>query len=244
MSSIENKLKKVHDPRQISAMLLSAKEKCYQAFVWRIIGDKKIMAEVQIDLVLSARQELRISPKPQSIEAFNHVIGGCESVNLFFAHSAILFQSSVKGPHGQHGVILTLPSFIAYMERRNWLRMSGEHQARLRLQFTKKSSLPRSMNQFFSKALFDLGAGGLSFLATRVELRFLTEGEGLKGLELLVDGEKLKLDAQVIRIQEMASSFYGKSYKVSLRFERIEKKDQEKLIKFVFQNLPPSHQAV
>ena len=188
MSAADNKLKKIHDGKQISALLLSAKEKHHPVYAWRIIGDKKIMAEVQIDLVISARQEIRISPKSNSLLAFNHVVGGCETVNLFFPHSAILFQSSVKGSHGQHGIIVSIPSFLAYMERRVWLRMSGESHNKMRIQFSKKMTYPRPMNQFFSKAMSDLGAGGVSFVATKAELRFLSEGEAIKAVELIVDG--------------------------------------------------------
>lgn len=229
-------------------MLLSAKEKHHPVYVWRIIGDKKIMAQVQIDLVLSARGELRISPKPEAALAFSHVVGGCSSVNLFFPNSSTLFQAIVKGGHGETGLIVSFPDFIAQMERRNWLRMSGENHAKLRLQFNRKMSYPNPMKQFFSKALSDVSAGGVSFLVTRAELRFLPEGEALKDIELIVEGKKIKLHASVLRIQELSKQTYpafaGKTYKVSLRFDHIEKKDQEILAKFIFQNLPETHQAV
>ena len=248
MSAVDNKLKKIHDARQISAMLISAKEKHHPVYVWRIVGDKKIMAEVQLDLVIPTRGEIRLSPKGDSQLAFTHVVGGCDTVNLFFSHTAILFQSSIKGSHGEHGLIVSMPSFVAHMERRHWLRMPGENHPKLRIQFNKRVTYPRTMNQFFSKSICDLGAGGASFYATKAELRFLSEGELLKGLELVIDGKKIKVNVNILRIQEQAKQAFpaslGKLYKVSLRFDHIDKKDQETLAKYVFQNLPTTHQAV
>lgn len=229
-------------------MLLNAKEKQHPVFVWRIIGDKKILAQVKLDLILSARGEIRISPNEESLIAFNHVVGGCRHINLFFPNSSTLFQAEVKSGYGEYGLIIGLPPFIAQMERRKWLRMFGELHPKLRIQFSKKVTFPHPMNQFFSKALIDLSAGGSSFLATRAELRFLIEGEELKNLELLIDGRKMKVDAKVLRVQELSRHSYppsmAKTYKVSFSFSRIDKKDQEQLAKYIFQNLKSSSEAV
>lgn len=229
-------------------MLLNAKEKQHPVYVWRIIGDKKILSQIKLDLILSARGELRISPTEESLIAFNHVVGGCRNINLFFPNSSTLFQSEVKEGHGDYGLVISMPNFIAQMERRKWLRMTGEMNSKLRIQFSKKTSLPHPMNQFFSKSLTDISAGGSSFFVSRAELRFLAEGEELKNLELLVDGIKMKVNAKVLRVQELSRHSYpsalGKTYKVSLSFSHIDKKDQDQLAKFIFQNLSTSSQAV
>lgn len=249
MSVLDNNLKKIHDAKLISAMLLSEKEKHHPIFAWRIIGDKKVMAQVQVDLVLSARGEFRITPLPEAREAFGHVLGGCSTVNLFFSNSSSLLQTSLKGANGDYGAVLAIPEFIVQMERRKWPRISGENHARVRIQFARKMTVPHPMSHFFSKALSDLSGGGVAFVVTRQELRFLTPGEEVKGLELLIEGNKIKVCAKVIRVQELKrlGNFMPsqlKSYRVSIQFTEIDRKDQEDLAKFIFQNMPPSHQAV
>ena len=243
----DSKFKKIHDTRRISSLLLTTKEKQHTVYVWRIIGDKKILAEVQFDLVLSARCELRLVPRPEAREDFNHVLGSTTTINFFIPHSSTLFQATVKGHHGDYGIVVSFPDFVAQMERRRWLRMEGENQTRLRVQFTKKAGQPRVMNQFFSKAVSDLSAGGLSFIATKQELRFLTEGEHLKAVEVLVEGKKIKVDAKVTRLQETAVRPYAlgaKIYKVGLSFESIDGKEQDVLAKFIFQNMAIKPEAV
>jgi len=47
----DNKFKKIHDAKQIGHQLLTAKERQEKVFVWRIVGDKKILAPVRFELI-------------------------------------------------------------------------------------------------------------------------------------------------------------------------------------------------
>ena len=246
--NVENKLKKNYDPKQIGHILLSAKEHQWPVFVWRIIGDKKILAQINLDAILSSRGELRISPKAENAEAFSHVVGGCDHINFFFPHSSLLFQSTIKGHHGVNGLNLTIPDFVAHMERRLALRLHTDGSPRIRVQFIKTTSFPRALNQFFGKNVSDISSGGLSFLVSKHELRFLVTGEDIKNIEIVLEGEKIKASAKVIRTQELNRNSYptssAKTYRVSLEFKSIEKKNQERLSTYVFQNLKLTDKAV
>lgn len=244
----DNKLKKNHDPKQIGHILLSAKERQVPIYAWRIIGDKKIMAQVHLDAVLTARGEVRVSPLPKNVEAFAHVVGGCDQVNFFLPQSSLLFQAQIKGQHGLNGLNMAFPQFVAHMERRVFLRLNSEGSSKLRVQFIKTTTVPRTMNQFFGKAIQDIGAGGLSFLVSKQELRFLISGEEIKSIELIIDGDKIKTNAKILRTQELGRHSYpshsSKVYRVSLEFKGLDKKDQERLATYVFRNLKLTQEAV
>ncbi len=224
-------------------MLLSAKERQEQVFIWRFVGDKKLMAPIRLDLILPLRRELIISPLSGSEEVFQHVLGSNESLNFYLPFSGHLFQSKTKGS-GDAKTQVGFPEFLAQIERRKWLRMSGSKA--LRVQFNKPVVGKKLTHHFFSRELFDLGAGGLSFLVNRAEAKFFTPGEVFKNLELMVNGEKTILTVSVTRVQEIAAQdAHGyKAWKVGLRFENADKKTQEELAKFVFANLGSTPVAV
>lgn len=232
----DNKLKKINDPRVIGQILLSAKERQEQILVWRFVGDKKLMAPVRLDLILPLRRELVLSPLPGSEEVFQHVLGSSETLNFYLPFSGQLFQSHLKH-QDENAAHAVFPDFIAQIERRKWLRMPG--MGSLRVQFNKPIIGKKLTHHFFSRELFDLSAGGASFLVSRAEAKFFTAGESFKGLELLIQGQKTILTVAVIRVQEIAArDAHGyKAWKVGLRFENADKNTQEELAKFVFTHL-------
>ncbi len=234
----DNKLKKIHGDKLIGHMLVTAKERQDQAHIWRFVGDKKMMAGVRLDIILLARGEFVFSPLPGQEEAFAHVMGASDNVNFFLPHACLLFQSPSKGRWQAGGWVAKFPEFLAQVERRKWLRMAAEGDPRLRAQFSKQVALPRPSTQFFGKTLLDLGAGGASLAMSRAEARFFTPGEDIRNFELLVDGRKIRITAKVLRVQEVAlGEGRPRGWKVSLRFDAIDPKDQDHLCKFVFQNL-------
>lgn len=231
----DNKLKKLLDPRQVSRILLTTKERREEVHVWRFVGEQKILAPVRFEMILPLRRELVVTPLPGQESLFARVVGASETVNFFVPSAALLFQCRVRH-HGDDGLQAHFPDFLAQLERRKWLRMPGDE--RIRLQFNKQVRQPRPGNYFFAREAFDLSAGGASFMVSRAEAKFFTTGESFKGLELLINGRKTTFAAQVVRIQEVpAGDTPYPTWRVSFRFEDIDKKTQESLAKFVFENL-------
>lgn len=240
----ENQLKKIHDQKLIGHQLLSAKERGEQVFVWRFVGDRKVMVSVKIDVVKKASLELIVRPAAEDDAGFLGILGGAEHLNFFLPSSSLLFQSSLKhvAPSGQ--VTVAFPSFVAQVERRKWLRLRCADRSDLRLQFSKPIPSPVPSKQFFAKPLQDLSAGGLSFLITRAEAKFFIAGEKIKNLEVIVKQEKLILVGQILRVQEPAATSPQKLLKVTVAFDSVQKKEQDFLSRFVFENLSLDEKAV
>ncbi len=238
----DNKLKKLQDPRQVSRILLTAKERQQEVHVSRFVGDQKVLAPARLELILPLRREIVVSPLPGREALFAHVVGASETVNFFIPSAALLFQCRVR-KHSEDGLQAHFPDFLAQLERRKWLRMPGDE--RIRIQFNKPLRHPRPGNHFFAREAFDLSAGGASFVVSRAEAKFFTPGESFKGLELIINGRKNTFVAQVVRIQEVPQGDTPyPTWRVSVRFVDIDTKTQESLSKFVFANLGDQPLAV
>ncbi len=242
MSSLDdNKFKKIHDAKQIGYLLLAAKERQEAVFIWRIVGDKKILAPVRFELIKRSQQELVIRPKEGQEESFHQVLGSCEQVNFFMPQSCLLFQSKFKQPESDGCVALAYPVFVAQVERRKWLRLTANDSHRLKVQFCKTVMTPKPVNQFLSKLLLDLGAGGISFVVSKAESKFFIAGELVKNMELLIGDVKYTVQGEILRVSEMGEQ---RRWKVSVRFDAIGKKEQEAIAKFVFEHIRTDEKAI
>lgn len=243
----DNKLKKVHDQKMIGHHLLSAKEKNEEVFVWRIIGDKKIVSPIKIEIVQKAKSEILISPIEGTGSEFNNVVGGLDHLNFYLPKSSLLFQCNIKNSQ-QNKLSVSFPKFVAQVERRKWLRMTAINDSKIRIQFCKSIAGNQPSKQFFGKGLFDLSAGGLTFLATKAESKLFIPGEKLKNIELIINNQKMIVSTNVLRVNEFnsieASNQPYKMWKVTLSFDSIQKKDLDFLIKFVFEHVQIDEKAV
>ena len=239
--SDDNKFKKIHDAKQIGHQLLTAKERHEKVFIWRIVGDKKILAPVRFELIKRSQHELVIRPKEGEEDVFHQVLGSCERINFFMPHSCMLFQCKFKQSESGGSVTLAYPAFVAQIERRKWLRLTADVSHRLKVQFCKTVMTPKPVNHFLSKLLLDLGAGGLSFVVSKAESKFFIAGEMVKNMELLIGDVKYTLQGEILRVSEMGEH---KKWKVSVRFDTIGKKEQESIAKFVFEHIRTEEKAI
>jgi c-di-GMP-binding flagellar brake protein YcgR len=232
----------------IGHQLLCAKEHNEEVYIWRIVGEKKVLAPVKFELIRKAKGELVVVSSENSKDIFQHVLGGSDHINFFLPKSSLLFQCSVKQMDNDGKLHLQFPKFIAQVERRNNLRMEAIDHPKLRVQFCKTVIAPKSVKQFYGKGLFDLSAGGVTFLITKAESRHFLEGEKLKNVELIIIDQKIVLSASILRVQELNEietlKHPYKTWKVTLRFDSIQKKDQDLLTKFVFENVTIAEKAV
>lgn len=248
VSTFDNKLKKNFDPKKINSILLLSKEKQDSVIVWKIIGNKKVTANVKILMLSKASNEIKFSPDENEIVSYNKIIANSENLNFYIPSASMLFQVKVKNIETNSVVKTYLPSFIAQVERRQWLRLNIEEKHNVRLQFNKKIDPTKQANHFFAKKPWDIGGGGLSFLLTRSESKSFFTGEIVKNLEILIDNEKFKVDAEVIRLQVVGpstdSDLLYKTWKVSLKLTNIQKRDQEALSTYIFKNINNTSFAV
>ena len=237
----DNKFKKIHDAKQIGHQLLTAKERQEKVFVWRIVGDKKILAPVRFELIKRSQHELVIRPKEGEEDVFHQVLGGCEQINFFMPQSCLLFQCKLKQLESCGSVTLAYPAFVAQVERRKWLRLTSDDSHSLKIQFCKTVMTPKPVNHFLSKTILDLGAGGASFVISKAESKFFIAGEVMKNVEILVEETKYTVQCEILRVSEFGAQ---KTWKVSVRFAAIGKKEQEALAKYVFEHIRTDEKAI
>lgn len=228
--------------------LLSAKERNEEAYVWRIVGDKKVLAPVRFEVIKKVKSELVIVPGENAKEIFLHVLGGADHLNFFLPNSSLLFQCSVKQFESNGSLSLQFPKFIAQVDRRKNLRMEAIDHPKLRVQFCKTVAATQPTKQFYGKGLFDLSAGGLTFLVTKAESRHFITGEKLKNIEIIVNDQKIITSASILRVQELneieSQEHPYKAWKVTFTFDSLQKRDQDLLTKFVFENVRIDEKAV
>ncbi|MBY0516228.1 MAG: PilZ domain-containing protein [Bacteriovoracaceae bacterium] len=244
----DNKLKKIYDSRQIGHQLLSVKESQEEAFVWRFVGNKKILAPIKFEIIKKAKEEFQIKAAPGHEALFQEVIGSSDKLNFFLPHTLLLFQSKLQEINHDGSVLVLFPEFLAQLERRKWLRMNCENKVKIKTQFCKQVLEPKKMSQFFGKSLVDMSGGGFSLLASKAESKFFLSGEVIKNLELIIEDEKILVDVETVKVQEISTydpnSINPKAWKISFKFQKITKKHQDFLIKFVFQHLSENEKAI
>ena len=222
-------------------MLLASKEKLEQVLVWKFVGNKKITARVKISILNKSNKTLSISPHEDDVEILSQILGSSESLNFYIPNGSSLFQSSIKNIESSQRVMLRIPHFIAQLERRKWIRLNTEDFSNIRVQFSKKIDPIRSTQQFYRKNLYDLGVGGMAIIMSKSEAKFFITGESIKGVELLIDDNKVVVDLEVVNqielIPSTQSNHYYKVWKIGFRFAGMQKKDQELISGFIFKHL-------
>jgi c-di-GMP-binding flagellar brake protein YcgR len=246
--SIEEKFKKIHDPKVIGLTLLNAKEKSETIYAWRIVGDKKILAPVRLEIIKRLQNTICIRPVESHEELFSLVLGSTETVNFFIPQTSIIFQCKFKQVESDGSYELAFPNFVAQIERRQWLRLTADNKQEIKLQFCKSVKMPRPQTHFVSREVFDLSGGGFSFMISRAEEKFFLPGEEIKNIELLIGGSKFTVSATVVRFHEKSAAKESSSsplnIRLSLKFLDLNKKEQEEINKFVFENLTTHEKAV
>ena len=244
MSEIDNKLKKIYDPKLIISSIMTTKEKADQVLVWKFIGTKKITASVKITVINKATGTLVFSPTQEDAEVLKKIISSSESINFYIPSGSTLFQCNIKHIESPGRIIVYIPKFIAQLERRKWIRFKTNDQPNVRIQFSKRIDPVKSTQQFFRKNILDIGVGGIALIMSKVESKSFIPGELIKRAELLIDDLKIVVDLEVINHIELKpgqeSDQIYKVWKIVFRFAGLEKKNQEIISAFVFKNISSS----
>jgi len=242
----ENKFKKIYDQRHIGQQLIAIKDRSEPVYIWRFIGDKKVLAQVQIDFVKRSKSEFKLSPVPGQERLYAQVAGVGSELNLFFPESSLLFQTRAKSADAE-SLLAAFPPFLAQVERRKSLRLGCEGKP-VRAVFAKEVLQPRPAKQQFNKSLTDLSDGGCALVLTRVESKFFSPGDLVGGIDLRLDEQSVPLKAEVVRVQEMLPNGIEdvayRSWKLTLKFIHLDPKQREQIAKFVFEHLNLQAEAI
>ncbi len=194
----QNKLLPIKSSDQIFEMINNARNKNSTLLVWRLGGDNKITTQVHIKLIRKSRREMELLPGIE-INKLKKIIAGRENVNFYLPDEAILFQSNIKGFDDKMNLRVSLPEMVAQVDRRKQLRLFMDDTTSFNIQFKKSYQQHRTHTQAFSKNCYDLSAGGLSFIVSKMEQKFFKPNDDFL-VKMNVENREIEVNVKIINI--------------------------------------------
>jgi len=234
-----NKLKKNFNAWAIFSLINNAKLLDKTVVGWRMIGGKKVTVELKIRIIRKFRNEMVIRvTEPRNRNTLGNLISGSDRLNVFLSEDLVLFQSDVKKADENGDVTISIPKMIAQIDRRKHLRLFVEEGLTVHANFFKSNHAQKTMKQQFAKTCFDVSAGGLSFVISKMERRYFGINDMVNNIRLTMNHEVVDLTASVVNILEVEpdphNGLHYKGWKVCLAYTK-PKAEQVKLINdFVF----------
>lgn len=221
--------------------ILSNKKERRESFVcWKMVGGVKQVAEVSLSIIRKSREEIVVKPVGEKNErSLQEIVTGSETVNFFLQEDKVLFQSVIKSFSSQGQLTVSLPKEFAQIDRRDHVRLQLYDDLTSCLSFKKESHYSQNkMNQHFDKKCFDLSAGGLSFIVSRVEARFFKNEDPIHSIALQVNGKTIICAAKVVNILDIEpndrNKLNYKAHKICIEFTIISDKDRKYINDYVF----------
>lgn len=243
-----NKLNKVADTHQILLNINSAKESGCEIYLWRFVGGSKHIGLARIEAVRKQRNDFCIVPTEGQDRILQDLISGQTQIDLYIPSMCILMRCQIKQTDAPFRYYLTLPEFIAQVERRKELRLNVYDQEEMKVSFGKTITIPRTMSQFFLKSCFDISTGGISFFVSRTESKLFQVEDVIPTMELKSDNWSAKISSKVLSIREVepdvANGFPYKVWRVSCQITQIDPLAKKQLEKFIFERIKDELHAI
>jgi c-di-GMP-binding flagellar brake protein YcgR len=194
------------------------------------------------------RNDFCIIPAEGQDRVVQDLMSGQNFVDLYIPDSALLLRCSVKQTDAPFRYYLTIPEFVAQVERRKSLRLKTHDSSEVKVSFGKSVSLPRSMSQYFMKDCFDVSPGGFSFFVSKMEAKFFQLNDPINMVELKAGNWSTHADAQIVQIREVEpderNGMTYKVWRVSCRFSKIDQISRKYLEKFIFERIKDELRAI
>jgi hypothetical protein len=246
--SDDNKLKKVKDKATIMSLLSGAKESSSEVYIWRLIGSAKHLGQVRIESIRKMRNDFCIIPAEGQDRLVQDLMGSQNYVDLYVPGSALLLRCNIKQTDAPYRYYLTIPEFVAQVERRKSFRLNTYDTADVKVSFGKSVTLPRPMSQHFLKDCFDVSTGGFSFFVSKMESKFFQPNDPIPLIEIKAGDWGTKVSAEIATVREIEpDEFNGLTYKVwrvSCRFSKIDQISRKYLEKYIFERIKSELHAI
>lgn len=232
-------LKKNYSTWAIQSILSNAKEENKTIIAWRIASGKKITANVFIRVIRKSRCELLLkATDPQSSKMLSTLVSGSEKLNFYMPDEMVLFQSDIKVYEASGDLVIKLPKMIAQIDRRKDMRLFLNDHCHAQTKFMK---LNGHSNQLFDKSCFDISAGGLSFIVSKPESKFFSQGDLIKPMRIMVENKEVMALARVVNIFDVEpdahNGLHYRGKKICVNFEQIDPMAKKLLADFVFRHV-------
>lgn len=236
-----NILKKNYSAWAIFSILNNTKLRGKPAIAWRIVSGKKITAEVFIRVIRRSRNEILIrGTDPGSQKILGTLSSGSENLNLFLPEDMVLFQSDIKSFDSSGDTTLKVPSMIAQIDRRKHMRLFVAEEVPAQIKFFKQTHAQRANTQMFDKQCFDISAGGLSFIVSKMESKFFMEGDSIGPIRIFAENKEVSVTGKIVNILDVEpdnrNKLHYKGRKICLRYDKIDPKDRKFIDDFVFRH--------
>lgn len=234
------KLKENRNPKVISEIINSTKEKMGYIMIWIMQGEEKITAEMFIHIIRKAKNEVILKPLAENNRLVQAIVGSREEVNVFFPSDLVFFQSKVKSLDESGELVISVPDMIAHVDRRQHLRVTIKNSMKAEASFFKSYFSHKVNTQLFKKPCFDIGTGGISMILSRIEMKYFCVGDRIVGIILEIDDKKIEVEATIVNILPIEPDAYNKliykGNKVCLKFENLNPVYREILDLYVFKH--------
>lgn len=159
---------------------------------------------------------------------------GMKSNDCFFSVSLsranIFFKAPCLG-HDDGGFKFGAPAAIYKVQRRKDMRLMIPFGRVVRVEIPD----PVYVNQKLSKKIFDISAGGLSFVVEDSEVALFQAGSIVQGMVFSIGSRRITVDAEVRHIKAQPGDSSNPGFKVGVLFTRIGGGDANWIAAYVFE---------
>lgn len=234
-----NKLTKNDSEWAIFSIINNAKLKNKTLVAWRIVGGRKVTVDVSIRVIRKFRCELVMTPQSSRSQVMlSDLVAGADKLNFYLVEDMVLFQSKVKHRDPSGDLTVSIPTMIAQIDRRKHLRLFIEENNPVYISFSKQTNFHQSSIQHFNKACYDLSAGGLSFIISKLETKYFKTGDKITQVKLKLGEDIIVLDGEIVNIFNIepneVNKLNYKGLKICIKYTRIKPEHQKQISDFVF----------
>ena len=149
--------------------------------------------------------------------------------SLSLSRANIFFKSHFKS-HDSAGLRFAIPNQVFKVQRRKNARLLFSPPRLLKVEYQD----PLFETVTLTKKLYDISAGGLSFVTSTDDAVIYPTGLELKNVRFVMKAQQIVSDAEVRHIIQLPSPQVEKSIKVGVRFKNIKNHDTEIIASYVF----------
>jgi hypothetical protein len=225
--------KPVDDPAEARKLLKEASRNLAPAMIWA--KEQKHVVSTQMSVYQEQERVLYASiPSDVDPDGFRKQLDALGSHDCFFsvslARANIFFKAKLLG-HDAGGFRFSAPDLVYKVQRRKDARLFVPFGRVIRVEMSD----PTFPDQKLSKKIFDISAGGLSFVVSDSEAPLFPAGVRLKSMFFSIGSRKIIADGEVRHIRPQPPDSANPGHKVGVLFTRIGQGDQQWISAFVFE---------
>lgn len=220
---------------------MGAKESSFDVFIWKLVGNTKHLGQVRIESVRKTRKDFCIIPSEGQERMVQELMSNQSHIDIYIPDSALLLRCPIKQSDAPYRYYLSMPNFVAQVDRRKNLRLNVQETSEVRVSFAKTIILQKPVTQTFMKNCFDVSSGGISFFVSKMESKFFRAGDAIPVVDIKAGAWSSQLSAEIVTIREVEpDEFNGLTYKVwrvCCRFSQIDQISKKYLDRFILERI-------